>query len=118
MSSNKDAVPHTDPRVYDEYYEKWSELPQNEESWVKRAQDVADVLAKDAGLRDRENKSPKAEVALLKHSGLLKILGPRKFGGGEQPWSVGYKAIREVAKGDGYVLSRKRPQNYRNLNFS
>ena len=63
MSSNKDAVPHTDPRVYDEYYEKWSELPQNEESWVKRAQDVAAVLAEDAGLRDRENKSPKAEVA-------------------------------------------------------
>ncbi|TQS31683.1 hypothetical protein Golomagni_08026, partial [Golovinomyces magnicellulatus] len=63
--------------------------------------DVATVLASDAGLRERENKSPRAEVALLKHAGLLKVLGPKKYGGGDQPWSVGYKVIREVAKGDG-----------------
>jgi alkylation response protein AidB-like acyl-CoA dehydrogenase len=52
--------------------------------------------------RDKENKSPKAEIALLKHSGLLKALGPKKYGGGEQPWAVGYKLIREVAKVDGH----------------
>jgi hypothetical protein len=32
------------------------------------------VLAKDAAQRDQENKSPRAEVALLKHSGLTKLL--------------------------------------------
>ncbi|KAK0384703.1 hypothetical protein NLU13_7181 [Sarocladium strictum] len=101
MASNKYDVPHTDPKVYDEYQAKWSSLPTDEASWIQRAQDVAVVLAKDAGARESANKSPQAEVALLKHSGLLKALGPKKYGGGEQPWSVAYKLIREVAKGDG-----------------
>ncbi|KAM0820412.1 putative Acyl-CoA dehydrogenase NM domain-like protein [Seiridium cardinale] len=69
----------------------------------RRAKDVAAVLDQDVSIRERENKSPRAEVQLLKHSGLLKILGWKKYGGGEQPWSVGYKAIREVAKTDGSI---------------
>lgn len=95
--------PATDPAVYADYESKWSSLPTDEAGWVKRAQEVAAVLLEDADVRERENKSPSAEVALLKHSGLTKVLGPKKFGGGEQPWSVGYKTIREVAKADGYV---------------
>jgi alkylation response protein AidB-like acyl-CoA dehydrogenase len=101
MATSGYQTERTDPKVYDEYQAKWSSLPTDETAWIQRAQDVAVVLAKDAGLRERENKSPRAEVALLKHSGLLKVLGPKKYGGGEQPWSVGYKVIREVAKGDG-----------------
>jgi alkylation response protein AidB-like acyl-CoA dehydrogenase len=101
MSSNARDVAYTDPKVYDEYQSKWSALPTDEAGWVQRAQDVATVLAKDAGAREKANKSPRAEVALLKHSGLLKVLGPKKYGGGEQPWTVGYQVIREVAKGDG-----------------
>lgn len=95
------TVPATDPAVYDLYQTKWSTLPDTAEAWLARAREVADVLAQDAAQRDQENKSPRAEVALLKHSGLLKLLGPKKYGGGEQPWSVGYQAIREVAKADG-----------------
>jgi alkylation response protein AidB-like acyl-CoA dehydrogenase len=91
----------SDPAIYNEYEAQWSTLPTDAEGWIKRAQDVADVLAKDAPARERANKSPKAEVALLKHSGLLKILGPAKYGGGEQPWSVGFRAVREVTKKDG-----------------
>jgi len=87
--------------VYSEYKSKWSALPQDEAGWLQRAQDVANVLAVDAGLRDQENKSPRAEIELFKHSGLLKLFGPKKYGGGEQPWSVGYKAIRKVAEADG-----------------
>lgn len=101
MAFNGHATPQTDAKVYDEYKEKWSAQPTDEGGWVQRAQDVASVLSKDAGVRDRENKSPRAEVALLKHAGLLKVLGLKKYGGGNQPWSVGYKVIREVAKGDG-----------------
>lgn len=101
MSSNARSVPATDPKVYDRYKSKWTEQPTDEAGWIQRAKDVSSVLASDAVIRDKENKSPVAEVALLKHSGLLKILGPKKYGGGEQPWSVGYKVIREVAKGDG-----------------
>ncbi|TID23574.1 thermophilic desulfurizing enzyme family protein [Venturia nashicola] len=93
----------SDPSVYGEYETKWSTLPTNESEWLQRARDVAAVLAIDAGKRDKENKSPVAEVALLKHAGLLKVLGLRKYGGGEQEWSVGYKVIREVAKGDGSI---------------
>lgn len=102
---NAKEVPFRDPAVYSEYEGKWSELPKNETAWLQRAQDVADVLAVDAAIRDQENKSPRAEITLLKHAGLLKILGPKKYGGGEQPWSVGYKAIRKVAEADGYAKS-------------
>lgn len=107
MTTNGHTPSATDPAVYKEYESKWARasLPENEEQWLKRAQEVAEVLAIDAVQRDKDNKSPRAEVALLKHSGLLKILGPKKYGGGEQPWSVGYKAIREVAKADGYAIT-------------
>lgn len=101
MSSNSKSVPATDPKVYDEYQAKWTEQPTDKAGWIQRAKDVAKVLAGDAALRDKENKSPRAEVGLLKHAGLLKVLGPKKYGGGEQPWSVAYQVIREVAKGDG-----------------
>jgi alkylation response protein AidB-like acyl-CoA dehydrogenase len=103
--SNAHAAPGTDPSVYDHVIEKWAALPVNEIEWVQRARDVAEILAIDVVQRDRENKSPRAEVELLKHAGLLKVLGLKKYGGGEQPWSVGYKVIREVAKVDGYDLS-------------
>ena len=86
---------------YSEFETKWPQIPQDEAGWLQRAQEVADVLATDAVVRDRENKSPRAEIALLKYAGLLKLLGPKKYGGGEQPWSVGYKAIRKVAEADG-----------------
>jgi len=100
---NAKDVAFRDPAVYAAYEKKWGDLPQDENAWLQRAQDVADILALDAAIRDQENKSPRAEIALLKHAGLLKILGPQKYGGGQQPWSVGYKAIRKVAEADGYV---------------
>lgn len=101
MSSNARDAPATDPKVYDEYSSKWQQQPTDAAGWLQRAADVAKVLATDAAVRERENKSPRAEIALLKHSGLLKALGLPKYGGGGQPWSVGYKIIQEVAKGDG-----------------
>lgn len=52
--------------------------------------DVAEILGQDAAQRDIANKSPKAEVALLKSAGLLKVLGPKKYGGGEQ---VSYRIV-------------------------
>ncbi|KAK3299438.1 acyl-CoA dehydrogenase/oxidase [Chaetomium fimeti] len=97
------APASSDPAVYQEYQSKWASYPTDTEGWLQRARDVAAVLVVDAAAREKANKSPRAEVALLKHSGLLKLLGPKKYGGGEQPWSVGYKAIREVAKGDGSI---------------
>lgn len=95
------TVVSSDPAVYAEYQGKWSTLPKDESEWIQRAKDVASVLKVDVTVRDKENKSPRAEVALLKHSGLLKVLGPAKYGGGEQPCNIGYRLIREVTKGDG-----------------
>lgn len=100
---NAKDVAFRDPAVYSEYEKEWHNLPQNETAWLQRAQELANVLALDAAVRDQENKSPRAEIALLKYAGLLKILGPKKYGGGQQPWSVGYKAIRKVAEADGYA---------------
>ena len=76
-------------------------LPKSAEEWVARAREVGQILAIDAPLRDSENRSPVTEVQLLKAAGLTRALGPVEIGGGGQPWSVGYKLIREVAKGDG-----------------
>jgi len=86
---NAQDIDFRDPAVYAEFEKKWSSIPDDEAGLLQRAQEVADVLAIDAVVRDRENKSPRAEVALLKHSGLLKILGQRQYGGGGQPWSSG-----------------------------
>ncbi|KAI4158422.1 MAG: hypothetical protein LQ342_007463 [Letrouitia transgressa] len=95
--------PSTDPTVYDEHHRNFSgqPLPSKPAQWIQRAAEVSIILAEDAAVREKENKSPAAEISLLKSSGLLKLLGPRKYGGGEQGWDVAYKVIREVAKGDG-----------------
>ena len=97
------SVKATDPAVYDEYHKNFKEagLPTKPEAWIKRAAEVADILAQDAGIRERQNKSPFAEIALLKSAGLTQVLGPTKYGGGGQGWDVAYRVIREIAKGDG-----------------
>lgn len=95
--------PTSDPAVYDVNHQKFISdgSPSTTEGWFERARVVSDILAEDAATRDIENKSPRAEIALLKSAGLLKVLDPKKYGGGGQSWEVGYKIIREVAKGDG-----------------
>ncbi|KAI8935815.1 hypothetical protein NX059_007332 [Plenodomus lindquistii] len=100
---NAKDVSYRDPSVYSAYENKWTSIPNDEAGWIQRAKEVGDILAVDAAIRDAENKSPRAEVALLKYAGLLKVLGPKKYGGGEQPWSVGYKVIRKVAEADGSI---------------
>lgn len=76
-------------------------LPSGQSQWIDRAREVARILAIDAAKRESELKSPFVEVALLKASGLLKVLGPKQYGGGGETWETGYKVIREIAKGDG-----------------
>lgn len=78
-------------------------LPSNQREWIERARKVANILAIDAAKRDMENKSPRGEIALLKAAGLLKVLGPKRHGGGAESWETGYQLIREVAKGDGSI---------------
>ena len=93
----------TDPARYNDHHKSFADsgLPSKPDDWVQRAAQVAAILAEDAAVREREGKSPFAEISLLKSAGLTKLLGPTKYGGGGQGWDVAYKAIREVAKGDG-----------------
>ena len=93
----------TDPAVYNHHHKSFanSGLPSKPDTWVQRATQVAAILAEDATVREKENKSPFAEISLLKSAGLTKLLGPTKYGGGGQDWDVAYKVIREVAKADG-----------------
>ncbi|KAI4232474.1 MAG: hypothetical protein L6R40_007371 [Gallowayella cf. fulva] len=93
----------TDPSVYNEHHKNFSEapLPSKPDAWIQRAVQLAAILSKDAVVREKENKSPFAEVSLLKSAGLTRLLGPIKYGGGGQSWDVAYKVIREIVKGDG-----------------
>lgn len=105
MGSSSPDFPATDPIVYNIHHQTFnsSPLPSKPDEWIQRAIKVAEILAEDATARDQANKSPLAEVSLLKSSGLTRVLGPAKYGGGEQTWEVGYKVIREVAKADGSI---------------
>lgn len=103
--TNGTSHPATDPDVYNLHHQTFNShpLPSKPAEWVKRAADVAEILAQDATARDHDNRSPVAEVSLLKSSGLTRVLGPTKYGGGGQGWDVAYKVIREIAKADGSI---------------
>ncbi|CCH30809.1 acyl-CoA dehydrogenase family protein [Actinosynnema sp. NPDC047251] len=81
----------------------WTTTPATADEWITRAREVATLLATDAVQRDRAGATPHAEVALLKDSGLVTLLGPVEHGGGGQDWTTAYRVIREVATGDGSV---------------
>ncbi|MBC7291093.1 MAG: monooxygenase, partial [Actinotalea sp.] len=61
------------------------------------------VLAVDAVERDRALRTPHAEVRLLKHAGLVTLLGPTSAGGAGQSWATAYQVVRRVAEGDGSI---------------
>ncbi|CAO1652686.1 Monooxygenase [Salinibacterium sp. NYA9b] len=84
---------------------RWAESarPTTPEGWLQRAQEVSDILAADAVERDVANQPPHAEVALLKNSGLVTLLGPTEHGGGGQAWETTYTVIRTIARGDGSI---------------
>ncbi|MBO0839832.1 MAG: acyl-CoA dehydrogenase family protein [Sciscionella sp.] len=83
----------------------WSSkpTPRTADEWLRRASEVAAILAADAVERERANVTPHAEVALLKDSGLVTLLGPAEHGGGGQNWTTAYQVIREIASGDGSI---------------
>ena len=105
-SQNGHTVPpRSDPVIYQTHHDRYQNLglPSGAEEWTARAAEVSQILASDAYDREKQHASPFAEVSLLKSSGLTKVLGPQKYGGGGQPWDVAYRVIREVAKGDGSI---------------
>jgi len=85
--------------------DRWRDAtrPQDSGEWIARAVEVSDIPAADAVERDRAGRAPRAEVDLLKASGLVTLLGPTEFGGGGQQWQTAYKVIRIIARGDGSI---------------
>lgn len=82
----------------------WStQTPATAAEWFARAEEVRDILAKDAVERDRANEAPRAEVQLLKDAGLVTLLGPVEFGGAGQDWATAFRVIRIVSAGDGSI---------------
>ncbi|RZS32223.1 alkylation response protein AidB-like acyl-CoA dehydrogenase [Herbihabitans rhizosphaerae] len=73
------------------------------QEWLAKAAEVAGILASDAVERERANRTPHAEVQLLKDTGLVTLLGPVEHGGGGQNWTTAYRVIREIASGDGSI---------------
>ena len=90
------------PTTPDSLNADWTR-PTSSDDWIARAHEVAAILATDAAARDRAAATPTAEVALLKASGLVTLLGPVEHGGGGQEWPTAYRVIREVAAGDGSI---------------
>lgn len=79
----------------------WADRPATAQEWEQRAYEVARILATDAAERDRANRTPYAEVALLKDARLTSLLGPAEHGGGGQEWATAFRVLRAVSTGDG-----------------
>ncbi|TCK26030.1 acyl-CoA dehydrogenase family protein [Pseudonocardia endophytica] len=81
----------------------WSTHPADEAGWLERAREVRRALETDAAARDRAGETPYDEIALLKRSGLVTLLGPVEHGGAGLEWPAAYRVVREVAAGDGSI---------------
>ncbi|OLF14604.1 acyl-CoA dehydrogenase family protein [Actinophytocola xanthii] len=72
-------------------------------NWRDAAERVAATLRADAAQRERTAAEPRAEVALLRESGLLTLLVPTDRGGSGAGWLAANEAARIVAAADGSV---------------
>ncbi|KZS94737.1 acyl-CoA dehydrogenase NM domain-like protein [Sistotremastrum niveocremeum HHB9708] len=77
--------------------------PKTADEFIERAKEVAELLALDVAQRDLNNEIPYKQIQLLKDAGLVRALGPVKYGGGGLEIDIGYKIEREVAAGDGSI---------------
>jgi len=89
--------------MHDPPASKLAGYPATTDGWLDRARQVAEILAKDAALREREGKPPYREIQLLKHSGLVTLMGPVVHGGGGETWPTALRACREISKADASV---------------
>jgi alkylation response protein AidB-like acyl-CoA dehydrogenase len=74
-----------------------------ESDWLERAREVGRTLAADVVARDRANEPPTAEIALLRESKLLTMLGPLEHGGGGMPLQTAYRVVRELSRHDASI---------------
>lgn len=61
-------------------YYQWQEKNEDIAKWYQVAHEVADKLDEDVINRDSSGEKPLREIQLLKDSGLITLLGPKKWG--------------------------------------
>lgn len=95
----------TENRPIDTAHPDWAArpTPDSPEAWVRRAHEVAEILAVDAAERDRAAATPYREIQLLRDAGLVTLLGPVEHGGAGLEWPTAYLVTRAVAEGDGSI---------------
>lgn len=71
--------------------------------WDAVADELGELLGRDALARDRANQEPDEELKLLKDSGLPNLLIPAEFGGHGGHWSAGLRAVRILARHDASI---------------
>ncbi|CAL9347789.1 putative FMNH2-dependent monooxygenase SfnC [Streptomyces sp. enrichment culture] len=71
--------------------------------WLRVAREVADDLATDTVAREQAGKAPIDEVSRLREAGLLTLLTPAGFRGGDAGWPTAYAVVREIAAADGAI---------------
>ncbi|KVA10818.1 SfnB family sulfur acquisition oxidoreductase [Burkholderia latens] len=70
---------------------------------LETARRLADELARDAALRDRERRLPFAELDLFSGSGLWGITVPRAFGGADVSLATLGEVVRTIAQADSSI---------------
>ncbi len=78
-------------------------LTTDREHWAAVADELGERLAVDALERDRANREPLAEAALLREARLPGLTVPRELGGAGEGWRTALEAVRRVARGDGSI---------------
>jgi alkylation response protein AidB-like acyl-CoA dehydrogenase len=68
--------------------------------WLSLASSVAAQLKETAVVRDRLAALPRAEVSLLRDSGLLTLLNPKDVGGGGGSFTDAFRVVRIIARAD------------------
>ncbi len=71
--------------------------------WKTRARAVAQELASTIVARDRANKDPHAEIALLREAGLLGFAAPKSLGGGGGNLLQAMEIVRIISEADGSI---------------
>ncbi len=67
------------------------------------ASDVSCELAASAIERDLKAGAPDEEIQLLRTSGLLPLVVPRRYGGAGASWAEALKIVQELSKADGSI---------------
>lgn len=83
----------------------WRRAAEDDElrHWDDVAADVGRKLAEDAVERDAAGREPRAELELLKESGLVNLLIPEDLGGEGGTWEAGLRAVRIISRADASI---------------